>query len=137
MRRLIAILLTLWLPFQATAALAMASCTGHDQQQLVGSASASIDASSRHDMHVVGADRQVSNDPGSGIPGEHAPLVGAVPDGCSQGAQCTLQCVQFLCGDAPSPGLRMAENAPIRYLLKHIALMPPEAIHRPPIALAA
>lgn len=134
-RVLLALLLALWVPLQATAALAMGACADHGHAQVVTQPNHRPDISSAQRHHAASASTTACDDPVTQH--DSAASSGASADGCTHCTLCAAPAVPFLGEAGSSRGLLVGAAPTALHVPPAIAVVPPDLIHRPPIVAAA
>jgi hypothetical protein len=127
LRRLLAIVLMLWLPLQATGALAIAACDKHDVSHLLGQAAQASASALQHQGHEVS---------GHGASVEFGVMDASAPVG-HHGTHCVVSCAVFVTMAPLDAAIGPAADAHAAHATAAFAAAPPNRIHRPPIAAAA
>lgn len=132
-RVLLILFLALWLPLQATAALAMGAWADHGGARSAMQASQVADTTNAHRHHAVDAAVPACDQPAAQ---DQSAATGTASQDCSHCTLCAASAAPSVTGDVSKLGLLVVTGEVVLHTSPAIAASTPDLIHRPPIAAA-
>ena len=136
-RRLIALLLILWLPFQAAAGIVMPACVGHGPARIAAVALAAQDVAHAHAQHAEAAPTHLHGDPAQAP--AHAHDHATADHGAPSVDRCGY-CVVLCAACVPTQFVTRAHGiqnaAPAPHGANAFSSIAPSLAYKPPIAAA-
>ncbi len=134
MRFVLALFLVLWLPLQATAAIALGVCADHGRAAATEAVGPGGGAPSSHRHHAAGEASAACDGSAAALADATA---GAPTDACSHCSLCAASAAPCVAVNGTGRDALVAAAELARHALSAIAVVPPDLIHRPPIVAAA